>query len=221
MTTRPKNLHLTDVLGPIMVGPSSSHTAGACRLAHLARRIYAAPPKKVICHLHGSFAATYRGHGSDRAIAGGLIGMAPADPRLRDALDIARDQGLDLSFAPIDLGPVHPNTIRFEFIDDGQSFSVTGSSVGGAAVEIIDINGVAVSFNGDTPTLLLSYPDRLGMVRDISKILAAHELNIAQLRVTRQDQTATMVIELDRPYSPEILRALQGVPGIDTFKALQ
>lgn len=220
MSSRPTKLHLTDILGPIMVGPSSSHTAGACRLAGLALKIYEDKPRKVVCRLHGSFAATYQGHGSDRALAGGLLGFSPDDPRLRDALDLAPTQGLDISFQPIDLGPVHPNTIRFDFIDEDQTFTVTGSSLGGAAVEIIDINGTEVAFNGDYPTLIIGYPDRLGMVRDISKILASHELNIAKLGVTRRDKFAAMVIELDKAFSPEALADLRTIPGIATFKAL-
>lgn len=220
MLNRPKKIHLTDVLGPIMVGPSSSHTAGACRLAKLALDIYGKKPVRVICRLHGSFAATYKGHGTDRALAGGLLGFGPEDPRLRNALDLAPEQGLELTFEKADLGDVHPNSIKLEFYSDDGVFTITGSSIGGAAVEIIDINGTAVNYNGGHPTLIISYPDRLGLVRDVSVILAEYGLNIAQMKVSRHEHTATMVVELDQPYCAETLTKIGNISGIDYFKAL-
>lgn len=128
-----------DILGPIMIGPSSSHTAGAARLGKEALKIVGEDFKSVIFYLHGSFAQTYKGHGTDRALVAGVLGMEPDDDRLRDALDIARDKGIEVEFIPTDLGPSkHPNTVKMVFIkEDGSKEEVTGSSIGGGNVELI------------------------------------------------------------------------------------
>ena len=132
-----KNYGLFDVIGPIMIGPSSSHTAGACRLGRISKIIYARDIKKVIFHLHGSFKNTYQGHGTDRALVGGILGYDTDDERIRDSLNIAKSRGIDFSFVPMDLLFAHPNTVKTEFIDpNGESFYVIGSSIGGGAINI-------------------------------------------------------------------------------------
>ena len=216
-----KHYQMFDILGPIMIGPSSSHTAGACRLANMARRIYGAPLRKVICELHGSFSHTYLGHGSDRAVAGGLLGLAPDDERLVDALRLIADKGIDLAFMPKDLGNVHPNTMRFRFIAPNEpEFTVTGSSIGGGNIRITDIDGTATDFTGEYPTLILRYPDSPGMVYAASGICHDNNLNIAHMHVNRLDQTATMIIELDEPFTPRVTDAFQKLPQLDFFKAI-
>lgn len=220
MSNQRKTHHIFDVLGPIMIGPSSSHTAGACRLALLAKTIYQAPFHKVLCELHGSFAHTYQGHGSDRALAGGLLGFQPDDARLREALTLAEAQGIEIVFEQADLGPVHPNTIRFTFFGEDEPFTVTGSSVGGGAIVIININGTEVTFTGENPTLILRYEDRFAMIHEVTGVVRLHRLNIAALRVTRDGTVATMIIELDEPFDPELPDDLNRLPGILFFKAL-
>lgn len=216
-----KHYEMFDILGPIMVGPSSSHTAGACRLANMARRIYGKDLTAVTCELHGSFAHTYQGHGSDRAIAGGLLGYAPDDERLVKALDLIAQAGIALVFQPADLGNVHPNTIRFRFHrDQAPDFTVTGSSIGGGNIRITDIDETATDFTGEYPTLILRYPDSPGMVYYASSICRENNLNIAHMHVSRLDQTATMIIELDEPFTPAVTEAFSQLPNLDFFIAI-
>lgn len=220
MQTQRKTYHISDILGPIMIGPSSSHTAGACRLARLAKDIYHDAFHKVVCELHGSFAHTYQGHGTDRALAGGLLGYYPDEVRLRNALTLAEHVGIEVLFEPEDLGPVHPNTIRFTFYGAQDPFTVTGSSVGGGAIIIININGTDVTFTGEKPTLILRYEDRFAMIHEVTDVIRRYHLNIATLRVTREDTVATMIVELDAPFSPNLSAELAGLPGIQFFKGL-
>ena len=136
------NIGIFDVLGPIMIGPSSSHTAGAARLGKIARTIVNKPIKNVTFLLHGSFKETYKGHGTDRALVAGILGMMPDDSRLRDSLSLAEKEGLGVNFLPADLGQVHPNTVKFLITDcDDINWEVLGSSIGGGLVEIYEING--------------------------------------------------------------------------------
>lgn len=210
-----------DILGPVMVGPSSSHTAGACRLALTARKIVDFTIKEVIFQLHGSFAHTYTGHGTDRALAGGILGYEPDDERLIHAIDEAAKQGIKLSYEPIDLGNVHPNSIRFCFISDsGEKFHVTGASIGGAAIRITNIDGTETDFTGNFPTLILRYPDYSGMISNASSILTTHHINIATMQVNRVENIATMIIELDEPFTDEVIEAFKRLPKIDFFKAI-
>lgn len=220
MKTKPL-YSLFDIIGPVMIGPSSSHTAGACRLARTARRIYGKTPRRVRSLLHGSFAHTYQGHGSDRAIAGGLLGFSEEDERLVQALDLAPAAGLDLSFEAVDLGPVHPNSIRFIFEDEGEAFSVTGASIGGGAIEITEINGIPVRFSGALPTLVLRYPDSPGMVLRAGQIAKDHGVNIATMSVTREEGIATMILELDEPLTAPLIEAFRSIPSLRFFKALE
>lgn len=213
--------HLFDIIGPVMIGPSSSHTAGACRLARTACTIYGHKPRSVIFELHGSFAHTYQGHGSDRALAGGILGYTEEDERLIESLNKAKETGLSLTFRPIDLGPVHPNTIRFRFDGDENGFTVTGFSIGGGAIEITEINGIPCRFSGTCPTLILRYPDSPGMVYQASRITHDNGLNIATMSVSREDGTATMIIELDEPLTTSVIEAFQALPQLLFFKALE
>lgn len=210
-----KKYDIFDIMGPIMIGPSSSHTAGAARIGKMAKVIYARDISKVEFLLHGSFQTTYQGHGSDRALVGGVLGFDPDDERLVDSLDIAKENGIDFSFGNIDLGYVHPNTIRVVFEDDkGDQFYVTGSSIGGGKIEIIDINGIVVRFTGEYPTIVAEYQDRFGMIADISQILTRNNISIASLRVTRDEKIAQMVMELDQPFNDDVLNSISSMPEI-------
>ena len=193
-----KNYGLFDVIGPIMIGPSSSHTAGACRLGRISKIIYARDIKKVIFHLHGIFKNTYQGHGTDRALVGGILGYDTDDERIRDALNIAKNRGIDVSFVPMDLLFAHPNTVKTEFIDpNGESFYVIGSSIGGGAIEITNINGVDVKFGGVYNTIILKYNDRYGMIAQVSTILAENKINIGSLVMNREEGVASAIMEID------------------------
>ncbi len=188
------------VVGPVMVGPSSSHTAGAVRIGRMARAVAGARVRRAEVVLHGSFADTYRGHGTDRAIVAGLLGLETDDPRVREALSIARRSGLDVSFRLADLGNVHPNTAKVILTaDDGRTTEVTGSSIGGGAIRIVAIDGYEVSLSGEYHTLVTVHQDRPGVVARVSDVIARAGLNIAFMRVSRRGRRAEamMTIELD------------------------
>ncbi len=206
-----------DVIGPIMVGPSSSHTAGAAKLARIARSLSGEEIKKVIVMLHGSFHTTYKGHGTDRALLAGILGLAPSDPSLVDAYELAEKAGLEYEFVKKDLGPVHPNTIKF--IVTGASGNVTelvGASVGGGEVLVSSLNGFEVSFSGNSYTVISIQDDVPGIVSEISGVFAAAGLNLATITLSRsaRGREATMIMEIDSEPSQEVLDKLRTLPRI-------
>ena len=191
---------LLDIIGPVMVGPSSSHTAGACRLGLLARCLVGGTPEKGRIELHGSFARTGEGHGTDKAIAGGLMGFRPDDERLRDAPEIAEREQLDYVFEKTTLADdAHPNTARITVERGDRRAVMTGSSLGAGRILVTEINDYAVEVTGAYHTIVLIAEDVKGSVAAIATILAEHEINIANLRLTRKQRggDAFMVIEVD------------------------
>ena len=183
------NIGIFDVLGPIMIGPSSSHTAGAARLGKIARTIVNKPIKDVTFLLHGSFKETYKGHGTDRALVAGILGMMPDDERLRDALLIAEKEGLEVHFLPADLGQVHPNTVKILMTDcDDINWEVLGSSIGGGLVEIYEINGNKVKITGEYPTIITCHDDIPGTVSKVSTLFYDNDINIAHMTLVRSQK---------------------------------
>lgn len=194
-----------DILGPIMVGPSSSHTAGACRIAQMARMITSEGFNEVEFELHGSFAKTYKGHGTDKALLAGVMNIGPDDDRLRNSFEIADEIGLTYSFTASDLGDVHPNTAKINFkYPDGHVYSVTGSSIGGGNVVIIDINGIGVQFMGKKPTLILKYIDTIGIIGYTANALAEKGYNIESVYTVSDHELVTLIIEIDRNIGNDI-----------------
>jgi L-serine dehydratase len=210
---------LLDIIGPVMVGPSSSHTAGACRLGLLARCLVGGTPQRARIELHGSFARTGEGHGTDKAIAAGLMGFRPDDERIRDALDIAERDGLQYRFEKTKLGDeeqVHPNSVRITVERGDRKSVMVGSSLGAGRVLVREIDGFPVEISGSYHTIVLVAEDVRGSVARIASILAEHGLNIATLRLTRKERggDAFMVIELDEApdeKSRDEIRALSWV----------
>jgi L-serine dehydratase len=203
---------LFDILGPVMVGPSSSHTAGACRLGLMARAILGGTPVRARVLLHGSFAATGEGHGTHRAIVGGLIGIAPDDLRLRRAYDEAKDAGLAWEFVDTDLGEdAHPNTAVFEVERNGDRVTVRGASVGGGRIEITGIDDFPVSLGGDYHTLVVLARDEPGTIMTIAGLFATQQINLATMHVDRtgRHQDALMTIEADAPIPDLVLEELR------------
>jgi L-serine dehydratase len=193
---------LFDILGPVMVGPSSSHTAGACRLGLIARAILGKTPDRVRVRLHGSFAATGEGHGTQRALIGGIIGLSPDDLRLRRAFEEAEAAGLAYSFENVDLGDdAHPNTAIVELQAGEDTLTVRGASVGGGRVQVTRIDEFPVDLGGDYHTLVLAALDRPGTIASISAVFAEAGINLATMRVDRtgRHQEALMTIEVDAP----------------------
>jgi len=216
-----KKYGVFDIIGPIMIGPSSSHTAGAAKLARIARGIAGEEPVEVNFYLHGSFSKTYKGHGTDRALVAGILGMDPADDNLKESLKFARAKGMKVSFSEKDLGDVHPNTVMVEMIlKDGKEVSVTGSSIGGGAVEISNIDGEEIQFSGNYPTLLISQRDVPGVVANVSKLLYDFGVNIAYMSLFRSQKgrDAMMIFELDQNIDAEILQRLAEVDCVEHVK---
>jgi L-serine dehydratase len=208
---------LLDIIGPVMVGPSSSHTAGACRLGLLARGLVGGTPQTGVLQLHGSFARTGEGHGTDKALVGGLLGFRPDDERLREALVIAEREGLDYKFEKVTIADAaHPNTVRTNVELDGTKSTMLGSSLGAGRILVQEIDGYPVEVTGNLHTIVLVAEDRKGSIARITGILAEHDVNIATLRLSRQERggDAFMVIECDEvpdKKAGEELRALDWV----------
>lgn len=214
---------LTDIIGPIMIGPSSSHTAGAARIGKMAQSIFGERFDRVVFELHGSFAETGEGHGTKLALIGGVLGFDMDDERLIDAREHAKDRGIEVVIQEVDLsrdlGIVHPNTVRITFQSkqsDGSidAFTVIGSSIGGAEIRIIQINGVEVDIAGNYPTIVLTYYDRKRVVYEVSKLIADLDINIANLKVSRKEDTAAMVLELDEVYPKTLIEQLNALQNI-------
>ena len=212
------NIGIFDVLGPIMIGPSSSHTAGAARLGKIARTIVNKPIKDVTFLLHGSFKETYKRHETDRALVAGILGMMPDDERLRDALLIAEKEGLEVHFLPADLGQVHPNTVKILMTDcDDINWEVLGSSIGGGLVEIYEINGNKVKITGEYPTIITCHDDIPGTVSKVSTLFYDNDINIAHMTLVRSQKgkDATMTFEVDNNVSEELIAAIKAVEGVN------
>lgn len=212
------NIGIFDVLGPIMIGPSSSHTAGAARLGKIARTIVNKPIKDVTFLLHASFKETYKGHGTDRALVAGILGMMPDDERLRDALLIAEKEELEVHFLPADLGQVHPNTVKILMTDcDDINWEVLGSSIGGGLVEIYEINGNKVKITGEYPTIITCHDDIPGTVSKVSTLFYDNDINIAHMTLVRSQKgkDATMTFEVDNNVSEELIAAIKAVEGVN------
>lgn len=197
-----------DVLGPIMIGPSSSHTAGACRIANTALKICGNNFKSVEFLLHGSFAHTYKGHGTDKALVGGIMGYDTDDDRIRDSFEIAKKNGINFSFKTVDLGEkYHPNTVKIIFhYDNKPDEYIIGTSIGGGAISIVDIDGMEINFRGEYPTLLFKYYEQQGILAHISAILSSYNYNIESINTIKDKLTdiVTLTIEIDRPLSDEL-----------------
>jgi L-serine dehydratase len=206
------NYSVFDIIGPKMIGPSSSHTAGAAKIGNMAGRISQDDIKKMSFYLHGSFAKTYKGHGTDRALVAGVLGLKPNDKKLRDSFRIAKEEGLEYEFIETDLGDVHPNTVKvvLEYVNGKQS-EIIGSSIGGGNIKIIQINGLEVEFTGEYPTLIVRHIDKPGIISEVTRVLGDNKINIATMNVFRQQkgENAFMIIELDSIVSEQILKEIE------------
>ena len=208
---------LLDIIGPVMVGPSSSHTAGACRLGLLARCLVGGTPERALIELHGSFARTGEGHGTDKAIVGGLMGFRPDDERLRTALEIMEREGLDYHFEKTTISDdAHPNTVRITVERGARKSVMVGSSLGAGRVLVTEIDGYPVEVSGNFHTITLVAEDRKGSIARITGILAEHDINIATLKLTRKQKggDAFMVIECDEPPGEGVRDEIRGLEWV-------
>lgn len=219
------NISMFDILGPIMIGPSSSHTAGAQRIGKAMYNMIADKElTSVHFMLHGSFHLTLRGHGTDRALVGGVLGMNANDPQIKNSLQIAQDRGIEVSFEGADLGDVHPNTVRIiARTSDSKIVSLMGSSIGGANIEIVEINGTAAKFSGKYPAVVINHTDRLGIISHITSILAINQVNIVTVLNSRENKgkSAVTMIETDSPISAAVKRELESMSAVHSVVTME
>lgn len=214
------SLSIFDIVGPVMVGPSSSHTAGANRIAGFARKIGGGNFKKAIFYLHGSFKKTYKGHGTDKALLGGVLGFLPDDERIKTSFEIAGKNNIEYEFIPTTMENVHPNTVKVTLIYEDHETSVIGSSIGGGNIKIISINDNEVEYYGKNPTLLMSYDEQKGMIAFISNKLYDHGYNIHTMQTINKKSEVLLVVELDEKLDKKLLEELEKGKNFHFFKYL-
>ena len=210
-----------DIVGPVMIGPSSSHTAGAVRLGLMTGKILGEQPVKAEIKLHGSFAQTYRGHGTDRALIAGILGFQPDDERIRNSMDIARERGMDFSFSKVEIFEAHPNTAIIELTGvSGRRTVVTGASIGGGNINILNIDGFEVNLSGQYPAVLVIHRDVPGVINKVTWALSRFEINIAFMRLSRKSrgEEALMLLETDENVPEEVVEECKQVHNVsDVF----
>ncbi|HEX3017625.1 MAG TPA: L-serine ammonia-lyase, iron-sulfur-dependent subunit beta [Caproicibacter sp.] len=206
-----------DIMGPIMVGPSSSHTAGAARIGYITRKLLGEKPAQAELLLHGSFAATGEGHGTDRALVAGLLGMKPDDERIPHSFEVAEEEHLKIKIGTITLRNVHPNTVLLRVKGvSGRELEVEASSLGGGRIKISRLDGIETNFSGDCPTLVVHNMDQPGHVSEVTFLLARYNVNIATMQLYRNVRGgyAVMVLECDQPIPSAPLESLSKMDGI-------
>ena len=210
-------MNLFDILGPVMVGPSSSHTAGAVRIGLMARTLLGSEPARANIHLHGSFAETGMGHGTDKALVAGLLGMKPDDLRIPNAFDVAKERGFQFHFDTRELRDAHPNTAMICVYDKAEKrLEIQASSIGGGRIEVNKIDGIAVNFSGAYNTLVIRNLDFYSSEAAVTTILNQFHINIANMSMWRQKRggEALMIIETDQHVSPQQVQFIGTLPGI-------
>ena len=214
-------MNIFDILGPVMVGPSSSHTAGAVRIGYVARKLLGCKPIKVRIGMHGSFAATGTGHGTDRALIAGLLGMKPDDMRIPESFRQAEEDGLEFVFEDVRIPGAHPNTAVLHIEgEDGRMLEVQASSQGGGRIMIDRIGQTDVHCTGEKPSLIIRNHDSPGIVAEVTRILSAENINIATLQLYRDRRggCAVMILETDQQIGSEISERMKKVRGIKEIR---
>ncbi|RST97683.1 L-serine ammonia-lyase, iron-sulfur-dependent, subunit beta [Vagococcus vulneris] len=210
-----------DIIGPVMIGPSSSHTAGAARIGRVVRSIFGEQPEQVDLYLYESFAKTYRGHGTDIALVGGLLGMEPDDEKLADSIKIAHEKGMQVTFVPKPEKSEHPNLVKLVVRKGTHTLSCTGISIGGGSIQISELDGFKVNLDMTTPTYLTVHQDKPGVVAKVANVLSEQDINIGTMTVTRESkgEKAIMIIEVDERVEglTEILKGIEHVHSVSFF----
>ncbi|MBF9253559.1 L-serine ammonia-lyase, iron-sulfur-dependent, subunit beta [Pontibacter sp. 172403-2] len=206
-----------DMIGPVMIGPSSSHTAGVVRIARAAIRVLGAVPQEAIITFYNSFARTYEGHGSDRAIIAGLLDFKTDDKRIKEAFDFARERGLKYTFKSVgNASTMHPNTIKLNLKADNREVEVVGQSRGGGVISIVEVDGFSSNFSATLHTLIIDADDKKGSIAFIASVLAHDECNIATMSVSRKgrNELARQFIEMDSGVKPVTLEYMKQLSWI-------
>jgi L-serine dehydratase len=206
-----------DMIGPVMIGPSSSHTAGVVRIARSALRVLGGIPEEAIITFYNSFARTYEGHGSDRAILGGLLDLKTDDPGIKTSFELAKEKGLKYTFKSIGNASIyHPNTIKLNLRKGDQKIEVIGESLGGGVINIAEVDGFNANFSAQMHTLIIKADDISGAIAFISSVIAQEKTNIATMSVSRKGKNdlACHVIEMDSGIRPMTIEYLRSLPWI-------
>jgi L-serine dehydratase len=217
-------VNIFDIIGPVMIGPSSSHTAGALRIGRVSWKILGEDVHKADIGLAGSFARTCRGHGTDRAIVGGLLGMLPDDERIRDSFSVARERGLDFNISEVEIPRAHPNTVKLHLAGiSGKECLVQGASVGGGSILITSINEMETAFTGSSDTLIIAHQDMPGMIAQVTSRMAEMGINIGNFKLNRPHRgfEAVMTLEIDGTMDREMVNKLRGLPHINSVVYLR
>lgn len=217
-------LKVFDIVGPVMIGPSSSHTAGAARIGRIAYALLGEKAVQADIRLHGSFAKTYKGHGTDKALVAGIMGMKPDDPRIRKSLELAKEQGLEVSIRPEFFENAHPNTALIILIgENGGQVRVQGASVGGGNILITEVNGMPVEITGQYATLIVLHRDAPGTIAQVTELIASLGVNICNFRLSREQKggTAVMTIEVDGQVGKELNACIRQLPNVIGSTMLQ
>ena len=212
-----------DILGPVMVGPSSSHTAGAARIGMVARQLFGRQPQKATVYLHGSFAATGKGHGTDRALIAGLLGMKPDDMRIPDSFEAAKEEGMEFTIAEKEIKEAHPNTAQVIMEAEGVNpMKVQAYSIGGGRIRVCKVDWIDVNCSGESNTLIIRNVDEPGMIKEVAAALSNAQINIATMQVFRDKRGgyAIMVVETDQIVPEEAMKELESKKGIIRVKFL-
>ena len=217
-------MQLFDIIGPIMIGPSSSHTAGAARIGRVTRMLLGEDVQEAQIRFHGSFATTWAGHGADRAVIGGLLGFRVDDERLRNSRELADKQGMRYTITETQLRDAHPNTVIIDALGvHGARVQVQAASVGGGSILVQYLNGMEVGFSGERTTLIIQHRDTPGVIAQVSQMLAWAHMNIATMRVFREDKggRAVMALELDGVPEEKILSSLRALDAFESVTLLK
>ena len=219
-------MNLLDIIGPIRVGPSSSHTAGAVKIGLVSRKLMVEKVVKADIYFHGSFLATGKGHGTDKAVVAGLLGIAVDDSRVPFSFEIAEQEGLEFNITGIDLGDAHPNTVKLNLTgESGKKIEIIAASIGGGQIEVCEIDGLSASFGGNYPTIIVNHKDIPGRVTAVTSKLSESNVNIATMKLYRtvRGGDAVMIIECDHEVPVKTMKALEELEGIIkvTYLSLQ
>ena len=210
-------MNIFEILGPVMVGPSSSHTAGAVRIGYVCRKLMGEKIVTADIELYGSFLLTGKGHGTPQAIVAGLLGMTPDDASIPDSFEIAKAQGLKFTIGEAKLKEAHPNSVLLKLTgESGKELEVIGESLGGAIINIAQIDGLPANISGDYPTLIASNMDVPGMVAKVSKVLFEAKINIAQMHLYRasRGKNSVLIAECDQEIENKTLNDIRDLDGI-------
>lgn len=211
-----------EIIGPVMIGPSSSHTAGAARIGRVARDLFGRQPEWARIHLYGSFAETYKGHGTDVAIIGGLLDYDTFDERIKTAFEDAAAGGMTFEFIPEEEEADHPNTAKIVIGDSQGEMELVGISIGGGTMEVTELNGFPLRLSGHFPALLVVHDDRAGVIANVSNAIASQGMNIAHMEVGRKEKgkMALMVIEVDQMFDETLINELKSLPNVTQVSTL-